>query len=377
MLKQYGFLLFFVFVIFPGIKTTAQVFTHRDDALLLVARDMKGVARVVYEGSEKRKSQFAMYVEDSRMVYVTASLGDTTYTIIPYEAIDFADTARLPNRYLNLYTAFGTFTVYRSKGDTYYTSHVKIPMHDTAWFNTLRLMLAFEYLGRPTTPDTVKRSFSNPSFFRLRGYQQFPKYPLLDSMGNETLLTDAIKKANKPAVIFTWAEWCPPCIRLFDSLVQNGINKTFSLVLIKKGTKEDMGKKFRLHRDFKWWPQTLFLFDPKSATDTLDNGSVPLILFTDASGNIIREHSGFDMSTTTISNMLTAIKQQKLKPGPRYYSFFDQPVISEAEARFKYTIERKAGRVRLNVYFRKLEQFVLRGSLDYIMNDKGELQPLN
>lgn len=355
-----------------------QAFKDRDDALLYIAKTMKAVETVSYEGSARLKYRYAMYVEDKRMVYVSATTGDTTYTVIPYEMIDFADTGRIAGRYLNLYTAFGAFTKFFSKtGNLSATSHAEFLMQDTAVYDTRRLMQAFDLAGRNGKPDTAIQQFNNPAFFRLRAYQQFPRYVLQDSTGKEFFLTDVIKKANKPAIVFTWAEWCPPCIRLFDSLVNSGINKDYSMVLIKKGPKENMGKRYKLPRGFQWWEQVMFLFDNGSVTDTLDQGSVPLIFWTDAAGNITREHSGFDISVNNARQILDAIKKQQLKPGPRYYSFFDTPVRSEAEARFKYTIERKDNRVRLNIYFRKLQQFVLKGWLDYRINNLGELQQVH
>lgn len=350
-------------------------FKDRDEALLYVAKTLKPAATVSYEGGAQLKHQYAMYVEDQRLVYVSANKYDTTYTIIPYEAVDFADTSNLPGRYLNLYTAFSAFNRYSKKtNEMSSVSNAGILMQDTALYNPRRLVQAFDYLGRAKAADTVKHVFNNREFFRLRPYQQFPRYRLTDSTGKEFLLNDVIKKANKPAIVFTWAEWCPPCVRLFDSLVQQNVHKEYSLVLIKKGLKET---NLRIPKGFRWWEQAIFLFDKESVTDTLDRGSVPLVFWTDANGNIIREHSGFNISVQNIKQVLGAIKQQKLKPGPRYYSYFDTPVVSEAEARFTYNIERKGDLVRLYIYFRKLERFELKGTVDYKINALGELQMIN
>lgn len=361
-------------ILFCSTIAAQNSFKDREAALLYVANTLKPVASISYEGSAQLKHLYAMYVEDERLVYVQATQYDTTYTIMPYEAIEFADTGNLPKRYLNLYSAFGAFTKYSKKSNqSTAISVLGILMQDTAIYNPRRLVQAFDYLVKKDA-GAVKQSFSNPDFFRLRAYQQFPNYTLQDSTGKEVFLNDIIKKAKKPAIIFTWAEWCPPCIKLFDSLVQNNIHKDYSLVLIKKGSKENKGKKYSLPKNFRWWEQVIFLFDKESVTDTLDNGSVPLVFWTDAGGTVIREHSGFNVSVMNIRQILDAINRQKLKPGPRFYDFFDTPVVSEAEARFKYVTERNGNTVKLLVYFRKLERFELKGTVNYKMNALGELQ---
>lgn len=373
--------IFFLFVLSTllfNLSAPAQHFGpgKRDGSLFYVAKMLKPIVTVSYEGSEKLKHQYAIYVEDQRLVYVMVTTYDTTYTIIPYEAIDFADTGKLPGRYLNLYTAFGAFIHYSKKTDKMNAvSYTRILMQDSAIFDTRRLMAAFNYLGLGKAADTMKQNFSNPAFFRLRPYQQFPRYRLTDSTGKQMLVTNIIKKAKKPAIVFTWADWCPPCIQLFDSLVQQNIHNDYSMVLIKKVPKENPGAKYFVPGNLR--KGVTFLFDEQSVTDTLDMGSVPLVFFTDASGVIIREHNGYNISVESIQQILSAIKYRILVPGPRYYDFFDTPVISEADARFKYTIEKKGSIVRLNIYFRKLEQFALKGTLEYKMNAIGELQPVN
>ncbi len=146
-------------------------------------------------------------------------------------------------------------------------------------------------------------------------YTELPPYIVFSSANSSIALSDFIDKnrrfKNKPTLIITWGNWCPPCIKIIDELLNKGAALKYNIVLVNKDAGQtDLSA--LLNQISNHTPDynkdAILLFDKNNQLEPIDKNTAPLCIWLDKNLKIVRSYLGLEINATTINNILVEIE---------------------------------------------------------------------
>jgi thiol-disulfide isomerase/thioredoxin len=187
-------------------------------------------------------------------------------------------------------------------------------------------------------------------------YTSLPEGGMLDSKGNAVKFINFIKTERpfkkKPTLFITWSNsYCPPCIKLIDSILSKNIQQRYNVVLVNRdvpsGEKTTNSDELFVKKITEAHPayslQALSLFDTRDIFSKIDQGSAPTILAMDDNLQVAALYIGYKVTTGQIEDMLRKIDVKAIVPGRTKYFGEDGGPSSMADAVSKYTVENMNG----------------------------------
>jgi len=123
-------------------------------------------------------------------------------------------------------------------------------------------------------------------------------------------LLDYLKKNrtfnNKPTLLVTWANWCPPCIKQADNVMNSDLAANYNIVLVNKdinGTISNLKEKIAKHSP-DYSKGVLVLFDIANQLAPLDKSSAPYFIWLDSQFVVKGAFLGYSISLDSIKKVL-------------------------------------------------------------------------
>jgi hypothetical protein len=226
--------------------------------------------------------------------------------------------------------------------------------------------------GLNEVPTAVKENKADSLKFaaekRRLAYSALPGYKVLSPSLTASNLPNYIswKKPfkDKPSLLITWSyKWCPPCLKIIDSLLNLGLAKKYNLILVNRDAeivKETTPKYYISYADLSaalanrkpdYNQDALLFYDRSNELDDIDNSSTPLFIWLDNKMNIITTFHGYRINTSTITGILDDIEKERLVySNTRYFAANGLPSKPEDAATKTIVTIPKSNLRRLYIY---------------------------
>ena len=164
--------------------------------------------------------------------------------------------------------------------------------------------------------DTKQKLIAQETIDNKIAYTYLPAYKIFTADDSITSFPEYIDKnrtfKNKPTLIVTWSNvYCRPCIKIIDALLNNGVALKYNIVLVnKEDDKTDFSAlktKISNHTP-NYIKDAILLFDKNNQLEPIDKNGTPFFIWLDKNLKIVRSYAGYDISVTTINNILAEIE---------------------------------------------------------------------
>ncbi|OJU16833.1 MAG: hypothetical protein BGN88_08140 [Clostridiales bacterium 43-6] len=170
-------------------------------------------------------------------------------------------------------------------------------------------VIAFAYFGYNMLKDDYEEAKTTTSGQSSVAKVKAADFSVIDHTGKTVTLSDF---KGKPVVLNFWASWCPPCRgempayqKIYEESKDKGV--VFMMVDLTDGQREtiDKAKQFIKDNDYTFD----VYFDTKmNAADAYSVSSIPMSIFIDKNGNVVKSYTG-GIDEDTIRSNVEAILQ--------------------------------------------------------------------
>lgn len=221
------------------------------------------------------------------------------------------------------------------------------------FFPLLSLLLIF--LNQQTGAQVTDSVFVTESI-KPYLYSTLPNGIMLDSKGKEVDFTQFIKDKrsfkDKPTLFITWSNrYCPPCIRLIDSILDNNIQKRYNVVLVNKDQAKDAKEPvddISLMRKISearpaYSKKAISLFDNHDILNSIDQGVAPMMFWMDKDMNIAGAFLSYGITINRIEEILDKVDNKTITVSKIKFQNSNVLPASIGDAALKQTINEVNG----------------------------------
>jgi hypothetical protein len=187
-------------------------------------------------------------------------------------------------------------------------------------------------------------------------YTSLPAGIMLNSKGSEVDYVKFIKNErrfkDKPTFFITWSNrFCPPCIRLIDSLLNTNIQNRYNVVLVNrdqsKDAKEPIDDIALMKKNSEARPaygnKAISLFDHKNVLKRVDEGAAPMMFWMDKEMNIAGSFLSYGITIKQVEAILEKVDAKTITVSKtKVHNENWMPVVVGAAA-YKQTINEVNG----------------------------------
>jgi len=294
-------------------------------------------------------------------------------------------------------TSFGSFTGRKNKNYshnkflTFYLmfasspSIISIPVSDTNSFDLPQLYKAISILAKKKQTETIplNEKIKEANKFKHYAYLRLPKISLNNFQGVPVLLDSANNKignASHPTLLITWYYFYKKVfeigIQFYDDLFRLNVTDFCNIVMMKKNYKTDSIESVIdfINTEKPQWRHASLLHETDEKLKQIDNDDAPFFIWLDRMGNIIWTHGGLINMPDNLE-LIQKISSGKIHAGKiKYFNSMYFPTDDISNAKVKHEIIEQDNYVRLNVYYKKNENFELKKSFKYLKDADGMLK---
>lgn len=227
------------------------------------------------------------------------------------------------------------------------------------------------------------RLFLQTNHLKRTAYTDLPDYEVFtfDSVKQNlrTYIRNNRTFKDKPTLMITWAaQWCKPCMRLIDSILNAGIALEYNIVLVDRDLASMNFSKLKQDisaRTPNYNKSAMLLFDRTNELADMDGGQAPMFVWLDKDLKIVGTSGKFDLKAKTARSILSQIHSGLIVfDMTRYYDAFSQPCTKENA--YKKTVIKKLAdnSYELSVY--NMNSDVAKVKVYYTKDAKGKLTEL-
>jgi|GEM_PF-5346479 len=141
-----------------------------------------------------------------------------------------------------------------------------------------------------------------------------PGITVFNSDSLQVNLLDYLKKNrtfnDKPTLVVTWANWCPPCMSHVDLILKDGLASSYNILLVNKDFNSNISKlkvKVAEHTP-DYSKEVRLLFDNANQMEPIDKGGAPYFIWLDDQFVIKGSFAGYNIKLDAIKKVLLEIE---------------------------------------------------------------------